>query len=98
MPLHANKPKEITPGFPTKDEARTALHRYLTGRTFGINTCPNQTVAEYLASWLAAKKLRLKPTTWVRYRDYVHHDLIPHLGAIRLDDLAHEHILAFVQT
>ncbi|WP_199335065.1 hypothetical protein [Streptomyces sp. GMR22] len=47
--------------------------------------------------WLAAKQLRLKPTTWVRYRDYVHHDLIPALRPIRLDEPAYEHIHHFLQ-
>ncbi|MGA5817793.1 tyrosine-type recombinase/integrase [Kitasatospora sp. NPDC094028] len=82
-------------GFPTQDEARTALHGYLTARALGISADPNQTVADYLLQWLQAKKLQLKPTTWVRYRDYVHNDLIPALGTIRLDDLAYEHIRHF---
>ncbi|WP_063978462.1 MULTISPECIES: tyrosine-type recombinase/integrase [unclassified Kitasatospora] len=85
-------------GFPTQDEARSALHRYLTGRRVGISADPNQTVADYLAEWLKAKQLRLKPTTWVRYRDYVEKDLIPALGTVRLDDLAYEHLLHFVQS
>lgn len=85
-------------GFPTADDARTALHRYLTGRSIGISADPNQTVEDYLAEWLAGKKLRLKPTTWVRYRDYTRNDLIPALGPIRLDDLAYEHLLRFTQT
>lgn len=83
-------------GFPTEDDARTALHRYRAGRRIGVSADPNQTVADYLIQWLAAKRLRLKPTTWVHYRDYVHHDLIPALGPIRLDELAYEHIHHFV--
>lgn len=78
-----------------KDLARAALHRYLAGRRIGISGDPNQTVGEYLTDWLAAQKLRLKPTTWVRYRDYTRNDLIPALGAIRLDDLAYEHLHHF---
>ncbi|WP_445519745.1 hypothetical protein [Streptomyces sp. NEAU-174] len=85
-------------GFPTEDDARTALRRYRAGRRIGISADPNQTVAHYLTQWLTAKRLRLKPTTWVRYRDYVHHDLIPALRPIRLDELAYEHIHHFVQT
>ncbi|GAA3053023.1 hypothetical protein GCM10020229_75760 [Kitasatospora albolonga] len=84
-------------GFPTEADARDALRRYQAGRRLGVNADPNQTVAEYLTTWLAAKELTLKPTTWVRYRDYVHHDLIPALGAIALDDLAYEHLLAYAR-
>ncbi|MEU6844829.1 site-specific integrase [Streptomyces sp. NPDC046716] len=84
-------------GFPTADEARTALHRYLAGRSIGISADPNPTLEDYLTQWLAGKKLRLKPTTWIRYRDYTRNDLIPALGPIRLDDLAYEHLLRFTQ-
>lgn len=38
----------------------------------------------------------LKPTTMARYRDYVHNDLVPAFGSLRLDDLRHRHISAFV--
>lgn len=40
----------------------------------------------------------LKPTTMARCRDYVSNDLIPALGAIRLDDLGYPHIAALVHT
>jgi hypothetical protein len=33
-----------------------------------------------------------------RYRDYVHKDLSPTLGPIRLEDLTHHHIAEFVTT
>ncbi|MFJ9523755.1 tyrosine recombinase XerC, partial [Kitasatospora sp. NPDC101801] len=84
-------------GFATEDLARTALNRFLTGLRIGVNADPNQSVAEYLTDWLDAKKLRLKPTTWVRYRDYITGDLIPALGAVPLDDLAYEHVLHFTK-
>ncbi|MGW2329582.1 N-terminal phage integrase SAM-like domain-containing protein [Streptomyces sp. NPDC001700] len=82
---------------PPENDARTALHRYRAGRWIGVSADPNQTVSDYLVQWLAAKRLRLKATTWVRYRDYIHHDLIPALGPIRLDELAYEHIHHYVQ-
>ncbi|MGE3836170.1 MAG: hypothetical protein AB7H43_15505, partial [Acidimicrobiia bacterium] len=43
-----------------------------------------QTVAEYLEAWLEVKQRSLKPTTMARYLDYVHKDLVPAVGAIRL--------------
>ncbi|MCX4671829.1 site-specific integrase [Streptomyces sp. NBC_01381] len=85
-------------GFPTQDDAGIALHRYPAGRSIGISADPNQTLEDHLIQWLAAQKLRLKPTTWIRYRDYTRNDLIPALGAIRLDDLAYEHLHHFTQT
>ncbi|WP_406289466.1 hypothetical protein [Embleya sp. NBC_00896] len=44
-------------------------------------------MAEYPTEWLEARALDLKPTTLVRYRDYVVNDLVPHPGGIRLDEL-----------
>ncbi|MFD8383060.1 hypothetical protein ACFV2X_31875 [Streptomyces sp. NPDC059679] len=85
-------------GFPSEDAARSALRRMLEGEAGGFNADPNQTVADYLTTWLEAKALTLKQTTLVRYRDYVTHDLIPALGTLRLDDLAYRHIAGFART
>ncbi|MFJ7912988.1 hypothetical protein [Kitasatospora sp. NPDC096204] len=57
------------------------------GQAVGYSADPNQTLADYLTTWLKDKQLVLKPTTYVRYRDYVTTDLVPALGTIRLDDL-----------
>lgn len=84
-------------GFPSLDAARTALHRFLEAAGAGFNADPNQTVADYLTSWLQTKELTLKPTTLDRYRDYVTHDLIPALGHVPLDELGYAHIAAFTR-
>ncbi|MBT2458541.1 tyrosine-type recombinase/integrase family protein [Streptomyces sp. ISL-86] len=83
-------------GFPTQDSAEQALGRFLEGEVGGYNADPSQTVAAYLNTWLEAKALVLKPTTMARYRDYVRNDLIPAFGGLKLDQLAHRHISAFV--
>ncbi|MCX5381470.1 hypothetical protein [Streptomyces sp. NBC_00091] len=72
------------------------LRRFLEGEADGFNAGPNQSVANYLTAWLAAKALVLKPTTMARYRDYVHNDLVPAFGTLKLDELGHRHIAAFV--
>ncbi|WP_413810822.1 tyrosine-type recombinase/integrase [Streptomyces sp. OE57] len=98
LPAPAGKRTTIRRGgFPTQDAARSALRRMLEGEAGGFNADPNQTVADYLTTWLEAKALTLKPTTLVRYRDYVTHDLIPALGTLRLDDLAYRHIAGFAR-
>ncbi|MCF2533634.1 site-specific integrase [Yinghuangia soli] len=84
-------------GFPDEDSARAALRMMVDGNTHGFDGDPHQTVAAYLRDWLAEKELVLKPTTFVRYRDYVRNDLIPALGGIRLDELKHRHIRGFVR-
>ncbi|MEV4740928.1 tyrosine-type recombinase/integrase [Streptomyces sp. NPDC049555] len=63
----------------------------------GFLADPNQTVADYLTSWLQAKAMSLKPTTTVRYHHYVVDDLIPALGKVKLDDLGYGPIAAFVR-
>ncbi|MEU7599433.1 site-specific integrase [Streptomyces sp. NPDC040724] len=83
-------------GFPTQDSAEQALGRFLEGEAGGYNADPSQTVAAYLNTWLAAKALVLKPTTMARYRDYVRNDLTPAFGTLKLDQLAHRHISAYV--
>ncbi|MFD4867015.1 tyrosine recombinase XerC [Streptomyces sp. NPDC058412] len=83
-------------GFGSHDAAEGALRRFLEGEAGGFNADPNQSVADYLHSWLAAKALVLKPTTMARYRDYVHNDLVPAFGTLKLDELGHRHIAAFV--
>ncbi|MFI5793678.1 hypothetical protein [Streptomyces sp. NPDC051677] len=66
--------------FPSPDAAEAALRTFLEGEAGGFSADPNQTVADYLHTWLAAKALVLKPTTMVRYRDYVHNGLVPAFG------------------
>ncbi|MCX4416731.1 site-specific integrase [[Kitasatospora] papulosa] len=83
-------------GFTNQDSADEALRRFLEGEAGGFEADPNQTVAAYLATWLAAKALVLKPSTMARYRDYVRNDLIPAFGTLKLDQLANRHIAAFV--
>ncbi|MGW3058411.1 tyrosine-type recombinase/integrase [Streptomyces goshikiensis] len=83
-------------GFSTQDTAEQALGRFLEGEAGGYNADPSQTVAAYLNTWLQAKALVLKPTTMARYRDYVRNDLILAFGTLKLDQLAHRHISAFV--
>jgi integrase len=84
-------------GFPTQNQARTALRRVLACEQAGIHVDDRQTVAEYLEAWLEVKQRSLKPTTMARYLDYVHKDLVPPLGAIRLEELTHHHIAGFVR-
>ncbi|SOB81376.1 tyrosine-type recombinase/integrase [Streptomyces sp. 1331.2] len=95
LPANGNRHTLRRGGFPTEETARTALRRVLEGQDGGFSADPNQTVADYLTAWLQTKALTVKPTTLVRYRDYVTNDLIPNLGRIRLDELSHWHVADF---
>jgi hypothetical protein len=85
-------------GFETRSDARTALARVLECERAGVYLDDTQTVADYLVDWLDAKARRLKPTTVARYRDYLHNDLLPAFGAVRLERLTHQHVDQFVRT
>ncbi|MFD0530432.1 tyrosine-type recombinase/integrase [Kitasatospora arboriphila] len=52
-------------------------------------------MAGYLTGWLRTKEDVLRPTTFARYRDHVHNDLIPAFGLLKLSDLRERHITAW---
>lgn len=45
------------------------------------------TIAHFLVEWLQVVEPRLRPSTFIRYKQLVEHQLIPQLGAIRLAKL-----------
>jgi hypothetical protein len=83
-------------GYPTKTEAAQVLSRVLECERAGVHLDDTETVAQYLTSWLDTKSQDLKPNTVLRYRDYINHDLIPAIGAVRLEHLSHEHVRQFI--
>ncbi|USX56248.1 tyrosine recombinase XerC [Lentzea sp. HUAS12] len=84
-------------GFATKADAQAALGKVLEYERTGIVIDDRQTVATYLESWLRTKALTLKPTTMANYHAYVHKDLLPHIGSIRLEDLSHQHVVLYAR-
>lgn len=83
-------------GYPTKGAAQRALADVLTRHGAGVTVDDRQSVAEYLTGWLDGKRHALKPKTLHQYREYVVKDLIPALGAIRLEQLRHDHVTALI--
>jgi len=83
-------------GHATKGAAQRALTDVLERFGAGVAVDDRQTVADYLTAWLAGKRHALKPKTAHQYREYVIKDLVPALGAHRLEQLRHEHVVALV--
>ena len=83
-------------GYPTRKAATAALTRVLECERAGIWLDDRQTVADYLATWLAEKSRTLKPTTAAVYTDYINKDLVPAFGAVRLEKLNHLHVARFI--
>ena len=83
-------------GFATKTDAADALTKVLECERSGVRLDDTETVASYLTAWLETRSQSLKPNTVARYRDYIHNDLIPAFGAVRLERLTHDHVTHFV--
>ncbi|GAA1122639.1 hypothetical protein GCM10009577_52160 [Streptomyces javensis] len=82
-------------GSATQKAAETALERALESERTGLDCSEDLTIATYLAEWVRLKEKALKPTTYARYRDHVHADLIPSFGRLPLTDLRARHITAW---
>ena len=83
-------------GHATKGAAQRALTDVLERFGAGVAVDDRQTVADYLTAWLTGKRHALKPKTAHQYQEYVIKDLVPALGAHRLEQLRHEHVVALV--
>ncbi|WP_329491878.1 site-specific integrase [Kitasatospora sp. NBC_01246] len=79
-------------GYPTRKAACQALEHALDYERTGLNLDDDLTVAGYLTEWLRTKQDVLKPTTYARYRDHVHNDLIPAFGRLKPSDPRERHL------
>ncbi len=77
-------------GFASKKEAETALRRGLTDLESGANVDRTvMTVAEFLnGDWLSAHRQQIRPNTLDAYRSAIQRHIVPHIGAIRLQQLS----------
>ena len=74
----------------TFKEAQKELSRLLTAADTGTLTDPsNTTVGEYLRAWLGST-LTQSPKTLERYRELAEHQIIPHLGDVKIQKLSPE--------
>ncbi|MEU3493672.1 tyrosine-type recombinase/integrase [Kitasatospora cineracea] len=79
-------------GYRSEQDARHALELVLAAERTGVFEDPKITVGAYLLEWLALKEKTLRASTCANYRAYVHKDLLPTFGRIRLVDLKARHI------
>jgi integrase len=72
----------------TKTQAKAEAARLVTELKAGVYVEPSRmTVAQFLETWLADAKGRISPKTFERYGEVCRNNIIPLLGAIRLDQL-----------
>lgn len=86
-------------GYTTRKEAAAALAVIVKQITSGdYRDDVKQTVADYLAAWLDRQiEDGLRESTARGYRSYIHNDMIPALGKIRLGALTPGHVDAFIR-
>ncbi|MGW3041147.1 site-specific integrase [Kitasatospora sp. NPDC001159] len=79
-------------GYRSREDAQHQLELALGAERTGVFEDPKITVGAYLLEWLALKEKTLKASTYANYRAYVHNDLLPAFGWMRLVDLKDRHI------
>lgn len=80
----------------TRQEAAGKLADLLKLQRDGLNVQPNrETVAHFFTGWLETIKPRLQPGSYVTYEASLRRQVIPLLGAHRLDRLRPQHIQSF---
>lgn len=97
-PLNKNKRKRIYKAFRgTEQEAQKELIRLLAEVDQGTFVEPTKlTFAEYLQHWLDNyARLNVAPKTYLRYEEIIKNNIIPELGAIKLNKLRPLHIQSF---
>ncbi len=77
----------------TKKEVKEKLKKAQLEQQQGIlPTGPEQTLAQYLADWLAVHKERVRPRTYERYEAIIRLHLVPKLGSVPLQKLTGQHL------
>lgn len=83
-------------GFATKAAAQRALDDVLVRQGAGVQVDDRENVAAYLHEWMAGMDRKLKAKTSLGYRCYIDNDLVPALGAVRLERLTHRHVAQLI--
>jgi integrase len=87
-PLTGKRRQATRAGFATKREAAAAMNEAIQASRHGrFIRRSAQTVRDFLAEWLAAGRLGLKPSTWQSYRDYTKSYVDPIIGDAKLSEL-----------
>jgi integrase len=80
----------------TKKAATAALDDVKARYGHGVAVDDQELVADWLRTFMSDKRHDLKPKTLNQYSEYIEKDLVPALGAIRLEQLRHAHVSALI--
>lgn len=84
-------------GFATERLARAAMKEVTDRLERNIVVDDRETVTEYMGRWLQARSHTLKPRTAFNYGHQIEKNINPVIGAVKLDDLRHEHVQGLVE-
>lgn len=86
-------------GYRTKKEAEIAIIALLAKQQRGEYVPPSQeTLGEYMRTWLDGRKGALRPSTWHGYNKNLRAHIEPRIGSIKVQHLTRERIGAFYAT
>jgi integrase len=94
LPDRKRRTRNVRIGCMSKSKAearkREILREYDEGTSQERVSSPS--VAQFLSSWLEVRRHNLAPTTFIRYKRMVKHDVIPVIGTVQLLKVQIEHI------
>ncbi|MDL2027823.1 Arm DNA-binding domain-containing protein [Bacillus subtilis] len=76
-------------GFPTKTEAKKAMRKVLAEVLMAkeLKQDPSKQLFEpFLENWFEAKRVSLRPSTIVNYRQQIDYNILPYLGHFKIAD------------
>lgn len=87
-PITKKRKQKRVSGFRTKKEAIQAMNKMINELQNGTYVEPsNETLAEFIESWLEHKKSTVSDSTYDFYESYTKNHIVPALGNIKLKDI-----------
>lgn len=87
-PITKKRKQKRVSGFRTKKEAIQAMNKMINELQNGTYVEPsNETLAEFIESWLEHKKTTVSDSTYDFYESYTNNHIVPALGNVKLKDI-----------
>ncbi|MED3000704.1 site-specific integrase [Bacillus velezensis] len=98
--LDSGKRRQIKrSGFRTKKEAKESIVKIISKleqEKFVNNTPVKALFASYIEHWFEAKRVSLRPSTIVNYRQQIDYNILPYLGRFKIKEITEEVLQSFV--
>ncbi|MFP7231906.1 site-specific integrase [Bacillus subtilis] len=98
--LHSGKRRQIKRGgFRTKKEAKESMVKIISKleqEKYIKHTPIKALFASYIEHWFESKRISLRPSTIVNYRQQIEYNILPYLGHFKITDITEEVLQSFV--